>query len=326
MSTDSISYYDRAAFRHGVDVLIGDRRAVFTYDLVSFDVDYNEPSAPYVEQLCNALARADGVAPPTLSEDFGGFFEHAVDLLDTFDSLGFLTEVGRPRPDATVTGAVFWKQVRSFATTWQQRASPVLYPALASRAVPRGALLRYALEYLHVVKAGPAIIAGMLAHVDTPSTHARLTEFVVQELGHDRLLRRALSAAAVDPAEQERLPLPETFAVISGLQTIADQDPLSFKCAAFLLEQANPEFHAALRDAAEATGLGHEFWGPIVEHSDINDDGDHGSISETLLADVEVVTIEQRRVALKHVAYLIDSLVALEHAVLDPANALHVGR
>ena len=37
------SYYDRAGFRPGVETLVGDTRAVFTYDLISFDVEMNEP-------------------------------------------------------------------------------------------------------------------------------------------------------------------------------------------------------------------------------------------------------------------------------------------
>jgi hypothetical protein len=117
-------------------------------------------------------------------------------------------------------------------------------------------------------------------------------------------------------AQRELLPLPETFALISGLQVLADQEPLSFKALVFLLEEASPEFHDAFVTACERAGLGPDFWQPIVSHADINNDGDHGAISMRLLSQVETVTTEERLVVLKHVATTIESLIGLERAML----------
>jgi hypothetical protein len=320
------SYYNRAAFRPGVDVLIGDTRALFTYDLLSFDIDLNAAAASQVERLCDALGGAPGLVIDAVETDFGAFTPHVWEILAALDKYGFLTERGEPNASSALSGAVFWNQVEAFANRCKEHFRPVLYPALAGGTVARWALTRYALEYYHLVRQGPSIIAGALAHVGTDRTRTILERFLTQEIGHDQLLLRALAAAGVGERDaRASLPLPETFAVAAGLQTLADQDPLSFKAVAFLLEESSGEFHAAFREASERVGLGQGFWSPIVRHAEINDDGDHGRISAQLLAEVPAVSAEQRVVVLKHVATLIESLVALEHAVLDPRNGFPPG-
>jgi hypothetical protein len=244
-------------------------------------------------------------------------------LLGVLDKFGFLTERGRPDPAVAISGSVFWSEVEAFANRAKSHFQPLFYPALVSGAVGRSALVRYALEYFQIVRAGPAIIAGALAHVGADDTRRVLERFLVQETGHDRLLLDALMAVGLDePTVRAAVPLPETFAVIAALQTLADQDPLAFKATAFLLEEASPEFHAAFASAAERVGLHADFVDPIVRHAHMNSDGDHGRISADLLADVEVVSTEERIGVLKHLATIIESLVVLESAILHPANSL----
>ena len=112
------------------------------------------------------------------------------------------------------------------------------------------------------------------------------------------------------------LPLPETFAVLSSLQVLADQEPLTFKALIFLLEAPNPEFHKAFVAACQQAGLNPSFWKPIIDHGMINDIGEHGSISARLLARIECVSVEERVVVLKHVVTMIENLVAFERALL----------
>lgn len=317
------SYYERAAFRPAVDALVGDSRAVFTYDLVSFDVDLNATAAEQVDRLCVALGTEAGLSIADIENDFGLFAPHVWEILAALDKYGFLTERGRSDPSAAITGEVFWYQVESFANRVKAHFKPLLYAELTSGNVSAGALLRYAVEYFQLVRHGPRIIAGALPHVGSRRTQQLLEQFLTQEIGHDQMLMRSLVAAGMsENAVLSMQPLPETFALISGLQVMADQHPLAFKSVAFLLEESSPEFHAAFRDASEGVGLGHDFWSPIVRHSEINDDGDHGQISAHLLAEVPTIGSEERVIVLQHLTYLIETLIALEHAVLDPRNAV----
>ena len=154
-------------------------------------------------------------------------------------------------------------------------------------------------------------------HASDRQTRAILEKFLASEIGHDELILSALMSVGITSDElHASLPLPETFAIISALQVFADQEPLTFKALVFLMEETNPEFHEAFVSACEHEGLGRDFWKPITDHGEINEDGGHGSISSSLLAQVGLVSVEERVVVLKQAFTMIENLVALEHALL----------
>jgi hypothetical protein len=308
-------YYRKAIFRQNVEWLVGEARAVFTYEGTSFDVDCNAPAAEEIDRLCRALAQ--GLDPAEVPVSFGEFAGHAAELIDAFDRYGFLTEADPARPRDAITGEAFWREVEAFSHRAKSKFRPVFYDALRAGRVRREHLIRYATEYYHIVRCGPQIIAGALPHATDGGTRAVLEDFLSSELGHDRLLLRALEAVGTSKeAAEGSLPLPETFAVISALQVAADQEPLTFKAVVFLMEEPSPEFHDAFVKACGHVGLSSEFWTPIVKHAGINDEGDHGNISALLLSHVEAVGAEERLVVLKQLATLIELLVKFEEALL----------
>jgi hypothetical protein len=314
-----VHYYQRAAFRPGVEYLIGDTRVVFSYrDVVSFDIDCNKAASSEIARLCRALE--GGIDLTNGLPQFKEFALYAGDILQALDRYGFLTETAPPETGRTISGAAFWTEVAAFVERAKVKARPILYEALRSGATSRAQLIRYATEYYHVVRAGPGIIAGSLAHAGDRATRRLLEQFLASELGHDQLIASALASVGITEAEVDRaLPLPETFSIISALQVAADQEPLTFKALVFLMEEANPEFHQAFVSACDYEGLPTTFWRPITDHAGINDEGAHGSISQRLLAQIEAVTREERCVVLKQAMTMIENLVALEHALLrDP--------
>jgi hypothetical protein len=312
-------YYEKAAFRSGVDYLIGETRIVFSYrDVVSFDIDCNKAASREIARLCRALE--EGLDLTEGLSEFDEFSTYADDILQALDRYGFLTETAPPKAGRTISGAAFWTEVAAFVERAKVKARPVLYEALRSRRTSRAQLIRYATEYYHTVRAGPGIIAGSLAHAGDRKTREILEQYLASELGHDELIAAALGSVGVATAELDRtLPLPETFSIITSLQVAADQEPLTFKALVFLMEEASPEFHQAFVSACEHEGLAAAFWRPITDHARINDEGAHGSISQRLLTQVEVVTQEERWVVLKQAMTMIENLVALEHALMrDP--------
>jgi Iron-containing redox enzyme len=314
-----VHYYQRAAFRPGVEYLIGDTRVVLSYrDVVSFDIDCNKAASGEIARLCRALE--EGIDLTNGLPRFDQFAPYADDILQALDRYGFLTETAPPEAGRTISGAAFWTEVAAFVERAKVKARPILYEALRSGRTSRAQLIRYAKEYYHVVRAGPGVIAGSLAHAGDRATRGILEQFLASELGHDKLIASALASVGITEAEIDRaLPLPETFSIISALQVAADQEPLTFKALVFLMEEASPEFHQAFVSACDYEGLPTAFWRPITDHAGINDEGAHGSISQRLLAQVEAVTREERCVVLKQAMTMIENLVALEHALLrDP--------
>jgi hypothetical protein len=289
---------------------------VFSYrDTVSFDIDCNKAASEEIARLCQWLE--EGLDLAAGLPMFGDFEAHAHEVLLAMDRYGLLNDAAPPDPGLMISGAAFWTEVSAFAERAKVKARPVLYEALRAGRTSRDILIRYVKQYYHVVRAGPAIISGSLAHASDPRTRTILEEFLAAELGHDRLIASALASVGVMEQDlHNSLPLPETFAIISALQVFADQEPLTFKALVFLMEVANPEFHRAFVSACEYEGLGQSFWGPIIDHAGVNDDGAHGSISSRLLARVDFVSVEERAVVLKQAVNMIENLVALEHVLL----------
>jgi hypothetical protein len=312
------TYYQRPVFRPGTQVAPGQNFLTLTYDQFSLTIDFSTVAEPFLRDLLQRLATG------LVSEEFLSVYPdlgpQTDEILEALDRYGFLTEAEPTAPEHSISGAAFWQEVAAFATRWRRSLSPPLYPALCRGDVGRAGLVAYALQYYYVVRNGPPVIAGMLPHAADASTRAQLEEFLVEELGHEHFLLDALSTAGMTPTHvQESLPWPETFAIISALQVMADQEPLSFKACIFLMEEESAEFHRAFVEACERAGLDEGFWGPIVQHAHINESGEHASITERLLSREESVSTEARIVALKQLAALLDALVALEHAVLAHA-------
>jgi hypothetical protein len=314
--TAPVHYYQEASFRPGVEYLVGETRIVLSYrDVVSFDIDCNSAASSEIARLCRALEV--GLDLTNGLPQFAEFAPYAHNIVQALDRYGFLTETAPPEAGRTISGAAFWTEVAAFVERAKLKARPILYEALRSGRTNRPALIRYAKEYYHVVRSGPSIIAGSLAHNSDRATREILEQFLASELGHDKLIASALASVGIAEAEIDwTLPLPETFSIISSLQVAADQEPLTFKALVFLMEEANPEFHQAFVTACRYEGLGPAFWEPITDHAGINDEGEHGSISARLLGQVEAVTREERTVVLKQAMTMIENLVALEHALL----------
>lgn len=312
------TYYRRPAFREGVRVEIDAERAVFGYGSISFDAEFSPAASALVTVLCERLAQGlDAAAIPAL---FGDFAPYAHELLRSFDRYGYLRESALTAPDA-LDGALFAQQVTAFAERARGRAGSAFHAALVAGEVGARELVAYVAEYHHVVAAAPAIIGASLAHAHDPRRRAILERFLRAEFGHDRMLRRALLAAGTSAAEIDAaLPLPETFAVVSMLHVLAAQEPLGFAACLFLFEEESAAFHRAFATAARAAGLPEGFVAPVLEHAHVNDAGDHGTITSELLSCFGPVSAEERIVVLKHVAILVESLAALERALLAPVS------
>ncbi len=314
MSAAPATYYRRPVFRAGVRTVVEAERAVFDYGGVRFDADFSPAARELVAALCAELA--EGLDVAAIPQRYGGFAPHVEELLHSFDRYGYLRESALELPP-TVDGALFAQQVAAFAERARQRAGSAFHEALAAGRVGARGLVAYVAEYHHVVAAAPAIIGASLAHAHDPRRRAILERFLRSELGHDRLLRRALLAVGVDGAAiDDALPLPETFAVVSMLHVLAAQEPLGFAACLFLFEEESNAFHDAFAAAARAAGLPEGFVAPVLEHARINDAGDHGTITAELLACVGAVSAEERIGVLKHLTTLVESLAALERALL----------
>jgi len=311
----SATYYRRPAFREGVRTTVADDNAVFDYAGIRFDAEFEPAVRDSIATLCEDLSR--GLDGESLRSRYGAFAPCAEALLRSFDRYGYLCEAALDDP-MSIEGRLFADQVAAFAERERRRVGSTFYESLINGRATRAALISYVQEYYHVVRASPAIIGASLAHAGSATRGAILESFLRAEIGHDRILKRALLAAGVEERSiEEALPMPETFGVISMLHVLASQEPLAFFSCLFLFEEESRAFHDAFAERARQVALPEEFLAPVLEHAHINDDGNHGTITSELLSCIGAVSPEERIVVLKHVSIAVESLSAIERAILD---------
>ena len=233
------------------------------------------------------------------------------------DRFGLLTETLNTPVDAK-RGAQFYRELERFIERVKRRYSTrPFYQGLVNGTISREQLIGYALEYYHVVRMCPGLLAPCLSHHESPKTFHILQDFFVSELNHDKLLARALETVGIGNRELERLvPLPMTFSVCCSLGVYARQHPMSFKAALFLFEEPDHEFNAAFEQRCDAVGLPKAFYMPIFEHASINEEGEHDQISEMLFAEVPCISDEEQLIVRRHMAILLESLVLMDQQIV----------
>ena len=257
--------------------------------------------------------------PAELKERCAPLADQLDDLMTELDRLGLLTEAVLPAPTGQLTGRQFYRELVRFTDRLKRRVATSAYQQrLGADQVTRDQLIGYVVEYYHLVHLAPSLVAPALGHRDTPRTREILQDFLVSEMHHDRMLAESLRHVDIDEeALQRSEPLTTTFALCATLGALAHQHPLSFKSILFLFEEPYEEFNTAFERRAAALGLPAGFIRPVLRHSRLNAEGDHDEITRMLLAEVPAVSVEEHVVVKKHVGIVVETLVKLEHHILD---------
>ena len=276
-------------------------------------IDSNEVARAPLRQLFVRLA--DGLNHGDVSADFGDFAEEAHAVIDQLDRFGYITEGAGFAMCADVVDADAFQRALRLLVDHASVDSDVAHSAadcftrqLASGAGRRDQLVRYAVEYLHIVRHGPGLVAPVLNWVSDPTLRAQLSDFLAEEWRHDRLLAQSLAAVGLR-AEDVRpaAMLPQTFALVAQLGVRATTDPLALAALLYVYERSNPQFHALYVDNCRRVGLPESFIEPVVRHASMNDAGRHDDIAAALARHFCPVTRERA------VAALSDAFVAVEH-------------
>lgn len=303
-------------FRPSVEVELEQERAVFKAASGVHVLRFPAEGRPAMERLIVDL-RQGGASTSALT-DVHDEIDGLPELLGRLDDLHLLTESHFALPEGVISGSQLDRDVRRMVRRLHGRLAPSrFHAALIDGTATRGQLIGYALEYYWLVRAAPALVAPSLATAASPKMRAALQEFLVSELDHDRYLLKVLRAAGVDDDLDGLQPLPTTFQVCASLGAYAQQHPLSFQAALFLFEQPQPAFVEAFETRCAALRLPKEFYVPLRQHSGVNEDADHGSISTRLLALVPAVSVEERVVVLRNVSVMAETMILQEHEILD---------
>ncbi|MCT8342114.1 hypothetical protein LG003_04255 [Photorhabdus kleinii] len=242
-------------------------------------------------------------AHPVLSDEIE-------DIIEQLDNHYLLTESHYPNISGTLSGKQFANQLKRYSRVWHaQLGTSALYTAMSEGRATRSQLISFAIEYYHIVKAAPFIIASAMSHKCPDPVFQGIKQLFLEEHDHETLLLKALSAAGI-PEEQvkETTPLSSTFSVFCTLGTFARQHLLSFISALFLFEEPYPEFNDVFVTTCQSLDLPEKFWKPIIDHSAINEEGGHHLITDELLEHISAISAEETRVILVHIMTLLETM------------------
>ncbi|TAL98743.1 MAG: hypothetical protein EPN73_02185 [Paraburkholderia sp.] len=162
--------------------------------------------------------------------------------------------------------------------------------------VPNPVYWGMCLENFHILAREPLFDGPILSFSGNQSVRATLNRFYAEELGHDRLLLKALLALQLNESDvRASIPLRTTWALIDGLSYWSRFEPLFFAATLGILE-GREVAEDAFVGAACRKDLPPAFIEPIRTHARINSDGRHGELTRELFAAIDVVNVaEQHR-------------------------------
>lgn len=300
--------FDKPKFRPGVTIREVDD---------AFDIDYREQGCAVsstkrdsMSRLLNSL-RQGGVPHAEILREHPDLATEIPGLFGEFDRLGLLTESDFSQKCVPLSGHQFGRKLRQMsAAMFSTAGSSTLYGLMSSGQVERAMLIGYAIEYFHIVRNAPKVIAPALAHQCPDAVFLELKHLFLDEHDHDKLLVSALQTVGIkEDALRGSTPLPGTFAVYSSLGTLARQHLLSFICALDLFEAPYPEFNDIFKSACEKCDLPSGFWEPIVRHAAINVDGEHHRITERLLSHYPAISDEEANVVGINTTVLLETIL-----------------
>jgi hypothetical protein len=311
--------FARPRFRSDVVATLGTSTADIDYRSQGCTISFDSEGREDVSRLISSLRT--GIDISDLYAECPSLRHILPDTIRELDRLGLLEEAASPAPIGILSGTGLYAAVVSFVSRAEQRiCQSRLYEAFENDAATKSNLVRYVIEYFHLVYATPAILGQALAHRHSERTYTLLRTYYAAECNHDQLLAMSLRAIGVEPPRHGHdQPLPATMAIISLLFSLARHDPLSFKAVLFLLERPQKEFHDAFYRRCVALELPAGFYEPILQHSSVNDEGSHDEISQELLEDVAAVTPEEIVTAKRHSYHLLECLNLLEGQILSTA-------
>jgi hypothetical protein len=163
--------------------------------------------------------------------------------------------------------------------------------------VPVAVFWGMCLENYHILAHEPLFDAPVLCFAGNHAVRQTLNRFYAEELGHDKLLLKALAAIGLEENQvRTSIPLSSTFALIDGLAYWSRYDPLFFVATLGVLEGREVAVDAFV-EACKEKGLPRDFIAPIESHSRINAQGRHGELTREAFSSVPAVSqADQRRI------------------------------
>jgi hypothetical protein len=159
------------------------------------------------------------------------------------------------------------------------------------KSVPEKVYHGVCIENYHLLYRESYFDSPALSFSFSQTLRQRFNEFYCEELGHDRLLLKALEAIGLTEKELfMSAPLRETVALCNALSYWARHDPLFFFTTLGPLEGGSADADSYVL-AMQEKKMPDAFVSPIEKHANINKNLEHGLLTRELFDSVPVVSV-----------------------------------
>ncbi|WP_038224297.1 iron-containing redox enzyme family protein [Xenorhabdus bovienii] len=270
---------------------------------------YFNPKDNSLDHFLNDLIQG-GYSVTQLKTNNPQINEEIDEIIEQLDNHYLLTESHFEPIIDTLSGEQFSRQLQRYTRAWHAKlGTSALFSAMREGTFTRSQLIGFAIEYYHIVKMAPSIIAPAMSHKVPEPIFQGIKNLFLEEHDHETMLLEALEAIGIDGNKvKHTTPLPATFSVYCTLGTFARQHLLSFISALFLFEEPYPEFNDAFISSCQKVGLPDAFWKPIVGHSAVNETAGHHLITDELLCHLSAISAEETQVTLIHILTLLETM------------------
>lgn len=306
--------------RKGVAITVIDTGISLHYHEQGCDIAVTPQAKKNLISFLNKLAQGNYSIQKLMEifPDKRGFC--CTEIIQHLDKLGLIDDGVQTQPAGALSGEDFYyTRLLPVIRKWQYNCgdSP-LYRRMTSGEITKNEIIGFAMEYYHLVKMSSAIISPALSHNVNDKIRSLLLTLFVEEYDHDKMLLACLAAVDIDESTLlSRQPLPATFMANASLGVYARQHLPSFFSALLLFETPSHTFNKAFINACHTNGLPENFYHPIIKHSDINEEGEHGLITLNLLKEIPVISVEEQNVILIHICSLIEMLFEEDKQIVN---------
>lgn len=315
----SHSLFEKPRLRTGVTFSQAEQEILIAYRDQSCSLHYDDIIPSEIMSFLSTIQR-ETLTTAQLNSQYQQSLGNVNDLLRELDQLGLLDEGKGSSTDSCSTGADFYhiKLLPMVRNLQYKLSSSPFYIRMAEGNITRNELIGFAMEYYHLVKMAPSLIAPSLSHVVNEEANKQLIKLFIDEYNHDLMMLACLEAVGIQKKIMlKRQPLASTFSSYISLGVYSRQHLLSFFSALFLFETPSTEFNELFIDCCQKQNMPSGFYQPIIKHSDINEQESHGTITETLLKTIPVVSNEEQVTTLINIHALVEMLHKQDQEIIS---------
>jgi hypothetical protein len=182
--TVTTNFFQQPRLRESVTMQMNGDACILCYREQEYEIELAAGTRTEAKRLLEMLHRG-GYSIEELSQKLPSLSEEVDRFCRDLDRFGLLTET-LSKPVEAKRGSQFYRELQRFIERVKRKYNTKpYYQGLVSGTLSREQLIGYALEYYHVVRMCPGLLAPSLAHHESQKTFHILQDFFVSELNHD---------------------------------------------------------------------------------------------------------------------------------------------